>query len=118
MRYVEEIRQRLSLTTRTTIDEIGSISGDDGEQDKPGHLTAPIPDSYWSLSGTLYAYLFGQLATLGIDIAGESQPVGYPTQFPSVTMVDWKTGEANARFRVLELLKNKRRLRWQSSFTN
>jgi hypothetical protein len=106
VRYVEEIRQRLSPTTRTTIDEIGSISGDDGEQDKPGHVMAPIPDSYWNLSGALYAYLFGQLATLGIDVAGESQLVGYPTQFPSVSMVDWNTGGSNARFRVLELLKN------------
>jgi hypothetical protein len=32
--------------------------------------------------------------------------VGYPTQFPSVSMVDWTTGAPNARFRVLELLKN------------
>ena len=32
--------------------------------------------------------------------------VGYPTQFPSVSMVDWETGAPNARFRVLELLKN------------
>lgn len=106
VRYVEEIRKRLSPATRTAIDEIGSISGDDGEQDKPGHVTASIPDSYWNLSGAMYAYLFGQLATLGIDVAGESQLVGYPAQFPSVSMVDWNTGGANARFRVLELLKN------------
>jgi len=50
--------------------------------------------------------VFGNLHTLGIDIAGESQLVGYPTQFPSVSMVDWNTGAPNARFRVLELLKN------------
>jgi hypothetical protein len=106
VKYVEEIRKRLSPNTRTTIDEIGSISGDDGEQDKPGHVTAPIPESYWNLSGATYAYIFGQLATLGIDVAGESQLVGYPTQFPSVSMVDWNSGTANARFRILELLKN------------
>jgi hypothetical protein len=106
VKFVEEIRKRLSPATRTTIDEIGSISADDGAQDKPGHVTAPIPDSYWNLSGATYAYLFGQLATLGIDVAGESQLVGYPTQFPSVSMVDWNGGAANPRFRVLELLKN------------
>jgi hypothetical protein len=106
VRYVEEIRKRLSPKTRTTIDEIGSISADDIAQTTPGHVSAPIPDSYWSLSGAMYAYVFGQLATLGIDVAGESQLVGYPTQFPSVSMVDWNTGSANARFRVLELLKN------------
>jgi len=105
VKFVEEIRKRLSPATRTTIDEIGSISADDLAQDKPGHVTAPIPDAYWSLSGATYAYVFGQLALLGIDVAGESQLVGYPTQFPSVSMVDWNTGAANPRFRVLELLK-------------
>ena len=55
-------------------------------QGEPGHVTKPIPDSYWHLSGATYAYVFGNLASLGIDVAGESQLVGYPTQFPSVSM--------------------------------
>jgi hypothetical protein len=38
-------------------------------------------------------------------VAGESQLVGYHTQFPSVTMIDNKSARPNARFRVLELLK-------------
>jgi hypothetical protein len=49
--------------------------------------------------------LFGQLARLGIEVIGESQLMGYPTQFPSVSMLDWNSGAPNARFRVLELLK-------------
>ena len=106
VRYIEAIRQRLSPSTRTTVNEIGSISADDGGQSAAGHVTKPIPDSYWNLSGATFAYVFGQLAFLGIDIAGESQLVGYPTQFPSVSMVDWNTGAPNARFRVLELLRN------------
>jgi hypothetical protein len=106
VRYIDAIRQRLSPSTRTTIDEIGSISADDGGQSKPNHVTKPIPNSYWNLSGATYAYVFGNLASLGIDVAGESQLVGYPTQFPSVSMVNWNTGAPNARFRVLELLKN------------
>lgn len=52
----------------------------------------------------MYAYLFGELTRMGVDVAGESQLVGYPTQFPSVSMVDWNDGKPNARFRVLELL--------------
>jgi hypothetical protein len=104
VRYIDAIRQRLSPGTRTTIDEIGSIAADDGGQDQPGHVTQPIPNSYWNLSGAMYAYVFAQLARQGIDVAGESQLVGYPTQFPSVSMVDWNTGQPNARYWVLKLL--------------
>ena len=106
VRFVEAIRQRLSPETHTTIDEIGSISADDGDQGTPGHVAKPIPNSYWNLSGAMYAYLFGKLATMGIDVAGESQLVGYPTQYPSVSMVDWNTGKPNARYWVLKLLRD------------
>jgi hypothetical protein len=54
----------------------------------------------------MYAYLYLELSKLGIEDVGESQLVGYPTQFPSVSMVNWDTGKPNARFRVLELLKH------------
>ena len=50
-RYIDAIRRRLSPATRTTIDEIGSISADDGGQTDPKHVTKPIPDSYWNLVG-------------------------------------------------------------------
>jgi hypothetical protein len=104
VRYIESIRQRLSPSTRTTINEIGSIDTSDFGQEKPDYVYPPLPDAYWNLSGSLFAYLYAELARQGIDIAGESQLVGYPTQFPSVSMVDWKTGQPNARYWVLELL--------------
>ena len=69
------------------------------------YVAPPIPNSYWNLSGAMYAYLYGELAKLGIEVAGESQLVGYPTQWPSVSMVDWDTGQPNARFWVLKLLR-------------
>jgi hypothetical protein len=106
VRYVEQIRKRLSPSTKTDTNELGVISADDLAQGTPGHVVQPIPDSYWHLAASLYAYLFGQLTELGIDVAGESQLVGYPTQFPSVSMVDWNTGAPNARYRVLGLLRN------------
>ncbi|MGO4880270.1 MAG: GH39 family glycosyl hydrolase [Bryobacteraceae bacterium] len=100
--YIEAIRQRLSPATRTAVDEIGAIlPGDPGQAGRP---VQPIPTSYWNLAGATYAYVYGNLAAMGIDIAAESQLVGYPTQFPSVTMVDWNNGAPNARFRVLELI--------------
>ena len=104
VRYVESIRKRLSPSTQTTINEIGVIRADDLKQSQPGHVAQPIPDAYWNLAGAVYAYVFIHLARLGIEIAGESQLVGYPSQFPSVSMVDWNTGAPNARLRVLELL--------------
>ena len=104
VRYVEAIRRRLSPETKTTIDELGVISADDLAQGTPGHVAQPIPNSYWNLAGAMYAYLFGELTQIGIDVAGESQLVGFPTQFPSVSMVDWNDGKPNARFWVLKLL--------------
>jgi hypothetical protein len=106
VRYVESIRKRLSPATRTTINEIGSISAEDLTQGQPGYVFKPIPNSYWNLAGAMYAYIFGELSHIGIDVAGESQLVGYPTQFPSVSMVDWADGRPNARYWVLKLLKD------------
>ncbi|HXB59411.1 MAG TPA: hypothetical protein VNU95_07590 [Candidatus Acidoferrales bacterium] len=98
VRRVEAIRQRLSLATMTDIDELGVIANDDNTW-----KGRPI---YWNAAGAMYAYLYLELSKLGIEYVGESQLVGYPTQYPSVSMVNWETGKPNARFRVLELLKN------------
>lgn len=104
MRYIESIRKRLAPKTGTTINEIGIISADDIAQVDPHHVAKPVPDSYWNLAGAEYAYICSELMRLGIDVAGESQLVGYPTQFPSVSMVDWSNGKPNARLWVLKLL--------------
>jgi hypothetical protein len=104
VRYIESIRKRLSPETKTTIDELGVISADDIAQAEPGHVAKPIENSYWNLAGAMYAYIFGELTKIGVDIAGESQLVGFPTQFPSVSMVDWNDGKPNARYWVLKLL--------------
>ena len=88
------------------VNEAGSILAGDMVQGEPGHVEKPIPAAYWNLSAALYGYLYIELAKLGIDSVGESQLVGYPSQFPSVSMIDWTNGKPNARFTVLELLKN------------
>ena len=104
VRYIETIRQRLAPETRTTVDETGSIDASDFEQDKPGYVFKGLPSAYWNLSGATYAYVYAGLAKQGIDITGESQLLGYPSQFPSVSMVDWETGQPNARYWVLKLI--------------
>lgn len=98
--WIEAIRKELSPHTRTLIDEVGSIArGRDSAQG--------LPDFYWNLSGALYAYLYGQLARMGIDVVNESQLVGYPTQYPSVSLLDWNSGRGNARYWVLKLIRDR-----------
>jgi hypothetical protein len=99
VRYIEEIRKRLSPRTRTTLDEIGSILPGSNSVKDPH-----IPPIYYSASGALYAYVYIETARLGIDVVGESQLMGFPSQYPDVTMIDWVTGKPNARFEVLRLL--------------
>jgi len=97
VRYIESIRKRLSPNTKTSINEVGTILFNQEDA---------IPNEYWNLSGALFAYLYIELSKLGIDIIGESQLVGYPTQFPSVSMINWTTGKPNARYWILKLLKD------------
>jgi len=101
-RFVESTRKRLSPNTKTDLDELGVILPTDN---KPGDDMPPAP-RYWNLAGSLYAYLYIELSKMQIDLIGMSQMVGYPTQFPSVSMMDWRTDEPNARFWVLKLIKD------------
>ncbi len=102
VRYAEAIRMRLSPETETDLDELGAILPTDNQ---PGD-DAPPPQAYWNACGSLYAYLYIELARLQIDIAGMSQLVGYPTQFPSVSMMDWTQNKPNPRYWVLKLIKD------------
>jgi hypothetical protein len=107
VRYVEAIRKRLSPETKTDTDELGVILPTDELEirDATAHPDR-IPPLYWNAAGALYAYLFTNLSKEGIDVIGESQLVGYPSQFPSVSMMDWKNGKPNARYWVLKLIKD------------
>ena len=69
-------------------------------------MPSRIPHRYWNAAAALYAYLYIELAKLGVDVVGESQLVGFPSQFPSVTMIDWTTGKPNARYWALKLIKD------------
>ena len=102
VRYIENIRKRLSPETKTSGDELGVILPTDN---KPGD-NVPPPAAYWNLAGALYADLYIELSRLQIDIIGESQLIGAPTQFPSVSMMNWQNNKPNARFWVLKLIKD------------
>jgi len=96
----EKIRLSLSPQTKTTINELGVILRNSGTQAEP----RPIPDVYWNMVAAQNAYVYTKLAALGIDAVGMSQMVGYPSQYPSVSMVNWETGVGNARYFTLKLI--------------
>lgn len=107
IRFIQDIRDRLSPRTKTDTDELGAILPSDITEIYSGKtLPDHFPQLYWNAAGALYAYLYIEEAKLGVDIVGESQLVGYPGQFPSVTMIDWTTGKPNARYWVLKLIKD------------
>ncbi len=97
--YIENIRKRLSPHTKTDVNELGTFVNDEMRNQ-------PIPPAYWNLSASVYAYFFIELTKLGIDVIGESQLVGFPTQFPDVSMINYINNKPNARYWVLKLIKD------------
>ncbi len=102
-KFIEQIKNRLSPGTKTDLNELGVILPTDNDSNNGGKSIGE-PVGYWNLASALYAYLYAKTATMGIDVVGESQLVGYPTQYPSVSMMNYNTGEPNARFWTLKLL--------------
>eukprot|EP01065_Artemidia_motanka_P030594 TRINITY_DN36627_c0_g1_i1.p1 TRINITY_DN36627_c0_g1~~TRINITY_DN36627_c0_g1_i1.p1 ORF type:complete len:531 (+),score=147.45 TRINITY_DN36627_c0_g1_i1:55-1593(+) len=60
----------------------------------------------WNAAAAAFAYGYGRLALLGFKIVGMDQLAGgpYPDNEPAVTMLDWDTGEPNAKYHVARLL--------------
>jgi hypothetical protein len=106
-------------------DEVGIILPDDN--DAKWTSTAPgFPALYWNAAAASFAYLFGQSASIGLDVLGESQLIGYPSipfqrgppingpwtappQYPSVSILSWggafgNQGDGTARYWVLKML--------------
>jgi hypothetical protein len=101
VRYIESIRRDLAPNALTMIDEIGTIFPDAQIPEKADR----IPNSYWNASAAMFAFLYPQLAQLGIDVIHESELTDYPGQYPGTTLVHWKTGRPNARYWVLKLIR-------------
>ncbi|WP_459549605.1 hypothetical protein [Nocardia sp. X0981] len=98
VRLIESIRRRLAPETKTFINEIGTFTPD---------IMNPQPDipaDYWALSGALTSYLWSKLTELGIDLVGVAEFIDYPGMIPGASLLDWETGEPNARYRALKLL--------------
>ncbi len=107
VRFAETIRKRYSPSTKTDLDELGVILPEDGKEiGNPAYVGKAPPASYWNLAGAMYAYLYVETAKIGIDVVGESQLVGYPSQYPSVSMMSYESTKPNARYWVLKLLRD------------
>ena len=106
VRYVETIRKRYAPSVKTDLNELGVILPEDGKEIRTNgsYKAKDEPPEYWNLAGAMYADLYAQCARMGIDVIGESQLVGYKSQFPSVSMMNYKTSEPNARYWTLKLL--------------
>ena len=102
--YLETMRQRLSPATGTMVNEIGTMLPEDWSQANPDYVFKPITPSYWNISAAVYAYVFVGLARMGIDATGDSMIPAHPGFFPSIAMLDWETGQPNARYQALKLL--------------
>eukprot|EP00117_Sycon_ciliatum_P018657 scpid41612/ scgid3296/ Beta-galactosidase 16 len=106
-KQIVAIRDALSPHTLLDVDETGVILPGDNSPNAP-----MFPLVYYNAAGAMYAYLFGKLAEIGVEILGESQLVGYPElpelhlqpQFPSVAMLNWTNGLGNAKYHVLKVL--------------
>jgi len=105
VRYIELIRKRLSPQTRTYIDEMGAIPASWLDVNNPYSIKY-IPSSYWNLSGAVFAYMYANLAGLGVDAVGGAELIDYPGQCAGATLVDWETGQPTARYWVLKLLRD------------
>jgi hypothetical protein len=103
VRYIRAIRDRLSPHTQIHVNEAGCIAAADLNRG-PDKMPPAFDSPYWNLCGAVFASLYAGLSAQGVDLLGASQLVGYPTQFPSVTLLNWSTGAPNARYRVLEML--------------
>ena len=95
---IGSIASRLAPETKTFLNEIGTYPAD------VMNPSPQIPAHYWALSGAVHAYIWAKVLPLGIDLFGVAEFMDYPGMIPGTSLVDWETGEPNARYHVLALL--------------
>lgn len=101
-RYIDALRDKFVPGAKVAIDELGSMLPDPTAP----VLTKPIPAAYWNLSAAMWAYAYGNLAAMDVDVVSGAELIDYPGQVASTTLADWRTGAPNARFLTLKLLRD------------
>lgn len=95
---VASISKRLAPNAKTFLNEIGTYPAD------VMNPSPQIPSHYWALSGAVHAYIWAKVLPLGTDLLGVAEFMDYPGMIPGTSLVDWDTGEPNARYHALALL--------------
>ncbi|MFD0558530.1 hypothetical protein FB566_4478 [Stackebrandtia endophytica] len=98
VKLIESLKNRLSPDTKTFINEVGTFAPD-VMNPKPD-----IPADYWALSGAAISYLWSRLLEQGIELVGIAEFIGYAGMIPGTSLLDWETGEPNARYHCAKLL--------------
>ena len=110
------IKNSLSPTTQIIIDEMGAILSTQCSE-----YNGNLPEMFWLSSGGVYAYIFGKLSSLineklviaesGLIFHGKMNSTLFPPSeeglnsfCQSTTMIDWNTGDGNARYWILKLI--------------
>lgn len=97
-KHIDSIRRYLSPKVETHVNEIGTFSPDFMNPN------TNIPDDYWALSGSLFAYIWSGLVDIGVEVASIAELFDYPGMFAGATLVNWDTGEPNERYWAAKLL--------------
>lgn len=75
---IVSIRDRLNPKVMLNVDETGVILPDDNNP-KWTETDPGFPLLYWNAAAANYVYVWGILASIGVDFVGESQLTGYPS---------------------------------------
>jgi hypothetical protein len=106
VKYINAIRDKLSPATRVMINEIGTIIGTEAPQVPwPADRLGDIP-FHLRISAAMFAYLYGNLAPLGVEAAGQStmgMAGGRVGAYSACAMLN-ADGSPNIRYKVAKLL--------------
>eukprot|EP00729_Bicosta_minor_P003374 gene3374-16255_t len=99
---IQAIVRELAPSVRVFVDEIGVLANDPIVA--PGRIDPFGLDRWWwNIEAAQYAYVYSELAELGVHAMAASQLTGYLGNAASISMLDWDTGLGNAWYWVLKL---------------
>lgn len=107
IKYINAIRDLLSPRTRVMINELGTIIGTEAPQVPwPPERLADVA-FHLRISAAMYAYLYGNMAELGVESAGQSSmgiAGGHVGAYSALSMLNAGTAAPNIRYKVAKLL--------------